>query len=160
MNDTQMDYAWAVRPRVKLLGQPVGLGIPLTVAGGYLTWNMILAFSLEEPLWLQVSTIGLILAFGAMLIWGVSNLLAPFEKVWICPKEVQLRLGNLVLRRIPAENIRSISATTREIIIKNKDTDLYRVKINCNTGRTMWVDWTVGTEEALKKNLPGVTFLL
>lgn len=160
MNDTQLDYAWAVRPRVKLLGQPVGLGIPLTVAGGYMTWNMILAFSLEEPLWLQISTIGLILAFGAMLAWGVSNLLAPFEKVWICPKEVQLRLGSLVLRRIPAENIRSISATTREIRIRNKDTDLYRVKINCNKGRTMWVDWMVGTEEALKKNLPGVTFLL
>lgn len=159
MNENQLDYAWTSRPRVKLLGQPVGLGIPLTVAGGYMTWNMILAFSLQEPLWLQLSTIGLIAAFGAMLWWGVCNLLSPFEKVWICRKEVQLRLGSLVLRRIPVENIRSISATTREVIIRNRDVDLYRMKINCNKGRSMWVDWTVGTEETLKKNLVDVTFL-
>ena len=160
MNETQLDYAWAVRPRVKLLGQPVGLGIPLTLAGGYMGWNMVLAFTTEEPLWLQLCTIGLILAFGAMLVWGLSNLLAPFEKVWICPKEVQLRLGNVILRRIPVENIRSVSATTREIIIKNRDTNLYRIKVNCNKGRSMWVDYMVDTEAALKKNLPDVTFLL
>ena len=160
MNDTKLDQAWAVRPRVKLLGQPIGLGIPLTLAGGYMTWNMLLAFSLQEPLWLQLSTIGLILAFGAMLVWGVSNLLAPFEKVWICPREVQLRLGSLVLRRIPVENIRSVSATTREVILKNKDTDLYRIKVNCLKGRSLWIDFMVDTEAALKEKLPGVTFLL
>ncbi len=164
MNETQMDYAWSSRPRVRLYGQPIGLGILLAVPGGYLAWNMALAYNMTEPLWLQLSTIALFLGFGLMFLAGVAQLLTPFEKVWISRQEVQLRLGSIVLRRIPVENIRSLNATTREVIVRNRDCNLYRIKINCEGkwphNRTLWIDWSTATEEALRKHLTNTMFLL
>ncbi len=164
MKETQTNTAWSACPRVRLYGQPIGLGLLLAIPGGFLTWNMILAYSFKDPWWLQAGTLVLLLGFGAMLLAGMVQLLTPFEKVWVCAKEVQLRLGLLVLRRIPVENIRSVTATTREVTVRNKDCNLYRMIINCNGrwphNRALWVDWSTDTEEVFKSHLTGAMFLL
>ena len=164
MNEKTLDTAWEVCPRVRLLGQPIGLGLPLTLAGGYVGINMILAFTTEEPLWLQLCTIGLIVGFGVMFSIGVGYLLSPLEKVWVSREEIQVRLGPIVLRRIPVETIHSVSAITREILIRNRDCVLYRMKVHCNgkwpRSRTLWLDWTTNSEEVLRRNLPNAIFLM
>ena len=162
MTEQNLDLAWKSCKRVRLLAQPVGLGTPLTIAGGYLLWNMILAFSLEEPLWLQLSTVMLIIGFGFMFLLGVNYLLTPFERIWVRPGEAQLRLGKLVLRRIPEAQIHSVGATTREIMVRNRDVDLYRIRLRCEKGwpKHIWIDWTVETEELLRETLTNTLFLM
>ena len=164
MNETELSAAWESRPRVRWAGQPIGLGIPLTLAGGCLSLNMLLAYTIEEPLWLQLCTLAMLLGFGVVFLLGLSQLLAPLERIWLSHEEVQVRVGPIVLRRIPAETIRSVSATTREVIIRRRDCDLYRVKLNCEgkwpRNRTLWIDWSLETEVALRRNLTDAIFLL
>ena len=105
-------------------------------------------------------TVLMALAFGAVCLIGIAFLLTPFAKVWVSPREVRLCLGKLVLRRIPAENIRSVTGTTREIILRGHDCDLYRLKINLLEGRSLWLDWSTGTEAVLKEQLKDVLFLI
>lgn len=159
-----MDSQWKTVPRVRLLGQPIGLGLPLTVMGGFFAVNMALALNPEEGWLLTLSTVLLFLVFFAVFFVGVCSLIAPFEKVWISGGEVQLRLGSLVLRRIPAEEIRSVTASTRTVMIRSKDQELYRMYINLNgpwpKGRRLWLDWSTGAEIALKEQLKNVIFLI
>ncbi len=162
MNEIKQESNWTSVKRVRLLAQPIGVGIPMSCAGGYLCWNMILALEPTEPLWLQLSTVGLIALFGWMFVLGVCYLLAPLETIWVTQGEVQLRLGKLVLRRIPENKIHSVGANTREILVRNKEVDLYRMKLRCEKTfpRSLWMDWTVDTEEALRENLLHTPFLL
>ena len=157
------DQNWIVRPRVRLLGQPLGMGLTLTAAGGFLSFNMVLAINFGEHWSMVAITILLVLGFFAMFLMGIAYLLAPFEKVWISSEEVQLRLGSLVLRRIPRASIRSITPVNREVRIRRRECDLYRLKINClgswPAGRSLWLDWSLATADALKETLQDVTFL-
>ena len=155
-----VDHSWRKVSRARLLGQPIGLGIPLAGMGGFLTFNMILAMKPSEGWLLTLCTVLMALAFGAVCLIGIAFLLTPFEKVWVSPREVWLCLGRLVLRRIPAENIRSVTGTTREIILRGHDCDLYRLKINLLAGRPLWLDWSTGTEAVLKEQLKNVLFLI
>ena len=155
-----VDHSWRKVSRVRLLGQPIGLGIPLAGMGGFLTYNMILATKPSEGWLLTLCTVLMALAFGAVCLIGVAFLLTPFETVWVSPREVRLCLGKLVLRRIPVENIRSVTGTTREIILRGRDCDLYRLKINLMEGRSLWLDWSTGTEAVLKEQLKDVLFLI
>lgn len=152
-----------VRPRVRLLGQPIGLGLPMTLAGGFLGFNMILALLQERSPILWIITLLMAAGFLFLFLWGVSYLLSPLERLRISPEGVELVLFGLVLRRIPAESIRSVTATTREILIRRKDCDLYRLKLHCTgawpASRSLWLDWSVATEEALKSRLPDVNYL-
>lgn len=160
--DTEQEFKSV--SRVRLLGQPIGLGLPLTLMGGALTLNMALALNPEEGWLLTAATVLMFFMFLAMFLIGVSYLLTPFEKVRVSPQEVQLCLGPLVLRRIPAEEIRSVTATTRQIMIRSRDCDLYRMIINFNgpwpKRRRLWLDWSTGSESVLKDRLKNVNFLL
>ncbi len=151
------------RPRVRLLGQPIGLGIPLALAGGFLGFNMVVVLFSERNAVMWGITLVMAAAFLAVFALGMSYLLSPFERLRISPEGVELTLFGLTLRRIPADTIRSITATTREIMIRRKDCDLYRLKINLNgswpKSRCLWLDWSVATEEALKSCLPNVNYL-
>lgn len=158
--DSTVEGSWRKVSRVRLLGQPIGLGVPLAGMGGFLTLNMILATKPSEGWLLTLCTVLMALGFGAAFLIGVGFLLTPFEKVLVCPQEVRLCLGKLVLRRIPRENIRSVTGTTREIILRGRDCDLYRLKINLHKGRSLWLDWSTGTETVLKEQLTNVLFLI
>lgn len=159
-----MESEWKAVPRVRLLGQPIGLGLPMTVMGGFLAVNMALALNPAEGWILTVATVLLFLAFFSMFLIGVSYLVAPLEKVRVSSGEVQLVLGSLVLRRISAEEIRSITASTRTVMIRSKDQELYRMFVNVNgfwpKGRRLWLDWSTGSENALKDRLKNVLFLI
>lgn len=156
-------HSSVTRPRVRLLGQPIGLGIPLALAGGFLGFNMVVVLFSERNAVMWGITLVMAAAFLAVFALGMSYLLSPFERLRISPEGVELTLFGLTLRRIPADTIRSITATTREIMIRRKDCDLYRLKINLNgswpKSRCLWLDWSVATEEALKSCLPNVNYL-
>ena len=151
------------RPRVRLLGQPIGLGIPLALAGGFLGFNMVVVLFSERNAVMWGITLVMAAAFLAVFALGMSYLLSPFERLRISPRGVELTLWGLTLRRIPRDTIRSVTATTRETIVRRRDCDLYRLRINPNgswpKSRCLWLDWSVATEQALKENLPGVNFL-
>ena len=151
------------RPRVRLLGQPIGLGIPLALAGGFLGFNMVVVLFSERNAVMWGITLVMAAAFLAVFALGMSYLLSPFEHLRISPEGVELTLWGLTLRRIPRDTIRSVTATTRETIVRRRDCDLYRLRINPNgswpKSRCLWLDWSVATEQALKENLPGVNFL-
>ena len=151
------------RPRVRLLGQPIGLGIPLALAGGFLGFNMVVVLFSERNAVMWGITLVMAAAFLAVFALGMSYLLSPFERLRISPEGVELTLWGLTLRRIPRDTIRSVTATTRETIVRRRDCDLYRLRINPNgswpKSRCLWLDWSVATEQALKENLPGVNFL-
>ena len=89
-----------------------------------------------------------------MFFQGMRHLLMPFEKLWVCPDELQLRLGPVVLRRIEADKVRSIVPEGRTVLVRNKDADLYRLKIypegKGREARILWVDWSLKTEEVLR----------
>lgn len=151
------------RPRVRLLGQPIGLGIPLALAGGFLGFNMVVVLFSERNAVMWGITLVMAAAFLAVFALGMSYLLSPLERLRISPEGVELTLWGLTLRRIPRNTIRSVTATTRETIVRRRDCDLYRLRINPNgswpKSRCLWLDWSVATEQALKENLPGVNFL-
>ena len=151
------------RPRVRLLGQPIGLGIPLALAGGFLGFNMVVVLFSERNAVMWGITLVMAAAFLAVFALGMSYLLSPLERLRISPEGVELTLWGLTLRRIPRDTIRSVTATTRETIVRRRDCDLYRLRINPNgswpKSRCLWLDWSVATEQALKENLPGVNFL-
>ena len=156
-------HSSVTRPRVRLLGQPIGLGIPLALAGGFLGFNMVVVLFSERNAVMWGITLVMAAAFLAVFALGMSYLLSPFERLRISPEGVELTLWGLTLRRIPTDTIRSVTATTREIIVRRRDCDLYRLKINPNgswpKSRCLWLDWSVSTEQALKENLPGINFL-
>ncbi len=162
MTEQIPEQRWKSVKRVRLLAQPIGIGIPMALCGGIVGWNMLLAFDLKEPIWLQLSTVALILAFGVLFALGVCNLLAPFERIWAAPGELQLRLGKIVLRRIPESKIRSVGGTSWDILVRNDEIDLYRIKLRCEGTfpRHLWMDWTVATEELLRENLTHTLFLI
>ena len=80
-------------PRVRLVAQPLSLGVILVAIGGYFGWHMLNAYDFSEPLWLQLSNLVLILAFGALFVWGISNLLALLQQVRIEKGEVNASPG-------------------------------------------------------------------
>ena len=120
MTETNEAQVWESCRRVRLVGQPLGLGTIMTAAGGYLTYHMIKAYSFSEPWWLQLGNVALILSFAFMLYMGIYYLLTLFQRVWVCDGEIQLRIGKLVLFRLPEERITSIRGTEQLVTVRNK----------------------------------------
>ena len=145
---------WKKLPKVIHPAQPVGLGMALAVPGGVMTWLMILALSPKDHWAVTLCTVFMILGFLYMFLLGVYYLLMPLETLWICPDELQLRLGSIVLRRIGADQVRSIVPEVRNVLIRNKDSDLYRLKIYPDGkwphSRVVWVDWSIASQEVLR----------
>ncbi len=163
MENLDSSQQWQVIPRVRYYGQPISLGLTLAGMGGVMSYMMLLAFKPEEHWALSLATILMGAGFFAVFIMGAGMLLTPFHKLYISRQEIRLQLGSMILRRIPVENVRSITAKTREVIIRNKDVNLHRMTINCNgTGsnsRGLWVDWNGETEAVLRTTLDTVNFL-
>ena len=155
MSDISENKDWVKVPKVRFLGQPLGLGLVLAVPGGVMTVLMVLALSLQDPWYITVGTFFLIAGFFWMFFQGMRHLLMPFEKLWVCDDELQLRLGSIVLRRIEADKVRSIVPESRTVLVKNKDADLYRLKIwpegKDREAKVLWVDWSLKTEEILRE---------
>lgn len=162
MTETKEEQVWESCRRVRLVGQPLGLGAIMTAAGGYLTWQMIKAYTITEPWWLQLANILLILAFAFMLYMGIYYLLTLFQRVWVCDGEIQLRIGKLVLFRMPEERITSIRGTDQLVTVRNREVDLLRMKV-CWDGKlhkSFWIDWSISGEEMLRKHLKNTLFML
>ena len=81
MTETKEELTWESCRRVRLVGQPLGLGLILAVPGGFLTYHMIKAYSFSEPWWLQLGNLLLIVAFAYMLYMGIYYLLTLFQPV-------------------------------------------------------------------------------
>jgi len=154
MGEISANKGWVSLPKVRFLGQPLGLGLVLAVPGGVMTVLMVLALSIRDPWYVTVGTFFLIGAFFFMFFQGMRHLLMPFEKLWVCPDELQLRLGSIVLRRIEADKVSSNVPEGRTVLVRNKDADLYRLKIypegKGREARVLWVDWSLKTEEVLR----------
>ena len=161
MTETKEELTWESCRRVRLVGQPLGLGLILAVPGGFLTYHMIKAYSFSEPWWLQLGNVLLIVGFAFMVYMGIYYLSTLFQRVWIRDGEVQLRIGKLVLFRLPEERITSVRSTGQLVTVRNKDIDLYRMKI-CWDGklhRSFWIDWSISNEEMLKAHLKNTLFM-
>ena len=161
MTETKEELTWESCRRVRLVGQPLGLGLILAVPGGFLTYHMIKAYSFSEPWWLQLGNVLLIVGFAYMVYMGIYYLSTLFQRVWIRDGEVQLRIGSLVLFRLPEERITSVRSTGQLVTVRNKDIDLYRMKI-CWDGklhRSFWIDWSISNEEILKAHLKNTLFM-
>ena len=161
MTETKEELTWESCRRVRLVGQPLGLGLILAVPGGFLTYHMIKAYSFSEPWWLQLGNVLLIVGFAYMVYMGIYYLSTLFQRVWIRDGEVQLRIGKLVLFRLPEERITSVRSTGQLVTVRNKDIDLYRMKI-CWDGklhRSFWIDWSISNEEMLKAHLKNTLFM-
>lgn len=161
MIEPKEELTWKSCRRVRLVGQPLGLGMIMTVAGGYLTYHMLNAYTFSEPWWLQLGNLLLIVAFAYMLYMGIYYLLTLFQRVWVTDGEVQLRIGKLVLFRLPEERITAVRGTAQLVTVRNKDIDLYRMKV-CWDGklhRSFWIDWSISNEEMLKEHLKNTLFM-
>ena len=161
MTETKEELTWESCRRVRLVGQPLGLGLILAVPGGFLTYHMIKAYSFSEPWWLQLGNVLLILGFAYMVYMGIYYLSTLFQRVWIRDGEVQLRIGSLILFRLPEERITSVRSTGQLVTVRNKDIDLYRMKI-CWDGklhRSFWIDWSISNEDMLKAHLKNTLFM-
>ena len=136
----------------------------LAFPGGIMTYWMILALDPAEHWALTLCTVVLILAFLFMTGLGIYFLLMPLETLWVSREELQLRLGSIVLRRIPVKDIRSIVSEVRNVLVKNRDADLYRLKIypegKWPKSRVLWLDWSTSSEEILKEVLDEDIILL
>ena len=86
------EQQWQSFPRVRLVAQPLSLGIILLAIGGWFGWHMLAAYDFSEPWWLQAGNLFLILGFGSLFLWGITNMLSLFQRVWIRKGEVQLRM--------------------------------------------------------------------
>ncbi len=161
MTETKEELTWESCRRVRLVGQPLGLGLILAVPGGFLTYHMIKAYSFSEPWWLQLGNVLLIVGFAYMVYMGIYYLSTLFQRVWIRDGEVQLRIGKLVLFRLPEERITSVRSTGQLVTVRNKDIDLYRMKIcwNGKLHRSFWIDWSISNEEMLKAHLKNTLFM-
>ena len=153
---------WKAYPRVRLVAQPLSLGIILLAIGGWFGWHMLVAYDFSEPWWLQLANLALIVGFASLFLWGVTNMLSLFQRVWIRKGEVQLRMFGLTLLTIPEEKIQSIRSLAKETTIRNKEVQYYRIYLYCDRprARKVWIDWTVAKEEALRENLPNTLFLM
>ena len=161
MIEPKEELTWESCRRVRLVGQPLGLGMIMTVAGGYLTYHMLNAYTLSEPWCLQLVNVLLNVAFAYMLYMGIYYLLTLFQRVWVTDGEVQLRIGKLVLFRLPEERITAVRGTAQLVTVRNKDIDLYRMKV-CWDGklhRSFWIDWSISNEEMLKEHLKNTLFM-
>jgi len=149
--------------RVRLIGQPLGLGFLLAAPGAYLGWNMLLAVDFSEHWALTASTFLLILAFFAMFAQGVWYLLMPLHTLLVTREEIQLRLGPLVLRRLPVDQIRSVTSEMRTVLVRNRSREVFRIKFYRRGAsfreKPLWMDWSLAAEQRLKGTLQDVTFL-
>ena len=162
MIETNEAQVWESCRRVRLVGQPLGLGAIMTAAGGYLTWQMIKAYSFSEPWWLQLGNLLLIVGFAFMFYLGIYYLLTLFQRVWVCDGEIQLRIGSVVLFRLPEARITSIRGTEQLVTVRNKEVDLLRMKVcwNGKLHRSFWIDWSISNEEMLRQHLKNTLFML
>ena len=155
MRETSQTAQWVSLPKIRFLGLPLGLGLILVIPGGLMTVLMVMALTPEDHWAVTLGTLFMILGFLFMFLQGMRFLLMPFEKLWICPDELQLRLGGIVLRRIPADQVRSIVPEVRNVLVKNKDSDLYRLKIYPDGkwphNRLLWIDWSVKAQDTLRE---------
>ena len=156
------EQQWQSFPRVRLVAQPLSLGIILLAIGGWFGWHMLAAYDFSEPWWLQAGNLFLILSFGSLFLWGITNMLSLFQRVWIRKGEVQLRMFGKTLLTLSENQIQSIRSLAKETTIRNKEVQYYRIYLHCNRprARKVWIDWTVAKEEALRENLTDTLFLM
>ena len=156
------EQQWQSFPRVRLVAQPLSLGIILLAIGGWFGWLMLAAYDFSEPWWLQAGNLFLILGFGSLFLWGITNMLSLFQRVWIRKGEVQLRMFGKTLLTLSENQIQSIRRLAKETTIRNKEVQYYRIYLHCNRprARKVWIDWTVAKEEALRENLTDTLFLM
>ena len=156
------EQQWQSFPRVRLVAQPLSLGIILLAIGGWFGWHMLAAYDFSEPWWLQAGNLFLILGFGSLFLWGITNMLSLFQRVWIRKGEVQLRMFGKTLLTLSENQIQSIRSLAKETTIRNKEVQYYRIYLHCNRprARKVWIDWTVAKEEALRENLTDTLFLM
>ena len=157
-----IEQQWQSFPRVRLVAQPLSLGIILLAIGGWFGWHMLAAYDFSEPWWLQAGNLFLILGFGSLFLWGITNMLSLFQRVWIRKGEVQLRMFGKTLLTLSENQIQSIRSLAKETTIRNKEVQYYRIYLHCNRprARKVWIDWTVAKEEALRENLTDTLFLM
>ena len=157
-----IEQQWQSFPRVRLVAQPLSLGIILLAIGGWFGWHMLAAYDFSEPWWLQAGNLLLILGFGSLFLWGITNMLSLFQRVWIRKGEVQLRMFGKTLLALSENQIQSIRSLAKETTIRNKEVQYYRIYLHCNRprARKVWIDWTVAKEEALRENLTDTLFLM
>lgn len=156
------EQQWQSFPRVRLVAQPLSLGIILLAIGGWFGWHMLAAYDFSEPWWLQAGNLFLILGFGSLFLWGITNMLSLFQRVWIRKGEVQLRMFGKTLLTLSENQIQSIRSLAKETTIRNKEVQYYRIYLHCNRprARKVWIDWTVAKEETLRENLTDTLFLM
>ena len=157
-----IEQQWQSFPRVRLVAQPLSLGIILLAIGGWFGWHMLAAYDFSEPWWLQAGNLFLILGFGSLFLWGITNMLSLFQRVWIRKGEVQLRMFGKTLLTLSENQIQSIRSLAKETTIRNKEVQYYRIYLHCNRprARKVWIDWTIAKEEALRENLTDTLFLM
>ena len=157
-----IEQQWQSFPRVRLVAQPLSLGIILLAIGGWFGWHMLAAYDFSEPWWLQAGNLFLILGFGSLFLWGITNMLSLFQRVWIRKGEVQLRMFGKTLLTLSENQIQSIRSLAKETTIRNKEVQYYRIYLHCNRprARKVWIDWTIAKEEALRESLTDTLFLM
>ncbi len=148
-------YAWKL---------PFSLGMTLAITGGFVLVITVLAMLQDTSTFLFVASIPLALASAAMLVVGILSILASVETVRVSPEGIRLCLFGLTLLRLPAANIRSAVATTREYRQRLTDRQIYLVRVYRHRGflpsLALWLQWSGDIEAAFRRNLPAVDLLL
>lgn len=143
---------------------PRGLGVMLAGFCGFFLVMTILAMLEDTSIFLILVSILMSLALLAGLIVGILAILASFESICLRRDGVQVRLGKLVLFRIPAKQIRSMIATTKEYRERMTDKQVYMVRLYWD-GRhpknlALWFQWAGKEMEDFQRVLPDVDYLL
>ncbi len=152
-----------IRPRARLWGIPLSLGLTMSIAGGILTFVMVDAFDIREHWALSLATVLMGAGSLALFVAGVKMLAAAFERVRVSRTGLVVTLFGIPVRRIPADSIYSITATSNSVLVRNQEKDILRLLVNISgkgrQARRFWLDWSIDTEDALKTQLPHLNFL-
>ena len=90
MSNKSASRDWDTFPRVRLVAQPLSLGLILLSISCYFGWHMVAAYSFAEPWWLQLANLLLIAGFAVLFVWGMRNMLSLLQQVRIRNGEVEL----------------------------------------------------------------------
>ena len=162
MSNKSASRDWDTFPRVRLVAQPLSLGLILLSISCYFGWHMVAAYSFAEPWWLQLANLLLIAGFAVLFVWGMRNMLSLLQQVRIRNGEVELVMLGKVITRIPESAISSIRSLCRETTLRNREVEYYRIYIHYTDKRSrkLWLDWTVAKEESLREHLGNTLFLM
>ena len=87
----------------------------------------------------------------------------PLHTLLVTREEIQLRLGPLVLRRLPVEQLRSVTSEMRTVLVRNRSREVFRIKFYRRGAsyreKPLWMDWSLAAEQRLKAILTETDFL-